>query len=56
MTKQLMFYEEATPISKERHADISVRSGTDYSFAKNVNSVPVTAVGNKGDVRSIYLF
>jgi len=44
MTKQVMFYEEATPISKERHADLSVRTGTDFSFAKNVNSVPVTAV------------
>ena len=44
MTKQVMFYEEATPISKERHADMSVRTGTDFSFARNVNSVPVTAV------------
>ncbi|MCP4686428.1 MAG: SapC family protein, partial [Desulfobacterales bacterium] len=44
MTKQAVFYEEAVPVSKERHADLSVKTGTDYSFAKNVNSVPVTAV------------
>ncbi|MCP4755924.1 MAG: SapC family protein [Proteobacteria bacterium] len=38
MTKQAVFYEEAIPVSKERHADLSVKTGTDYSFAKNVNS------------------
>lgn len=44
MTKQAVFYEEAIPVSRERHAELSVKTGVDYSFAKNVNSVPVTAV------------
>lgn len=32
------------PISKQRHADLSVKTGTDYSFAKTINSVPLMAV------------
>jgi hypothetical protein len=44
MPKQSGFYEEAIPISKERHTDLSVKVGSDYRFAKNVNSVPLTAV------------
>jgi len=44
MTKQAVFYEKVIPVSRERHADLSVKTGTDYNFAKNVNSVPVTAV------------
>ncbi len=38
MTKQAVFYEEAIPISKERHADLAVKTGADYGFAQNVNS------------------
>ena len=44
MTKQAVFYEEAIPISTERHTDLAVKVGSDYRFAKNVNSVPLTAV------------
>lgn len=44
MTKQAIFYEQAVPVSKQRHSDLSVRTGTDYSYARNVNSVPVTAI------------
>ncbi|MEE4601358.1 MAG: SapC family protein [Desulfobacteraceae bacterium] len=44
MPKQSAFYEEAIPISKERHTDLAVKVGSDYRFAKNVNSVPLTAV------------
>ena len=44
MAKQLMIYERAVPISSERHRDWSVRTGTDYSFARGVNSVPLLAV------------
>lgn len=44
MPKQSGFYEEAIPISKERHTDLAVKVGSDYRFAKNVNSVPLTAV------------
>jgi hypothetical protein len=43
MAEQVIFHEEAIPVSKERHADLSVKTGTDYSFAKHVNAAPVTA-------------
>lgn len=43
MTKQLMIYERAVPISNERHRGWSVKSGADYSFARGVNSVPLLA-------------
>ncbi len=42
MTKQLLFYEQVTPISLARHADWSVAPITDFSFAAQTNSVPVT--------------
>lgn len=38
-----MVYERATPISSEQHRDWSVKTGGDYSFAKEVNSVPTLA-------------
>jgi hypothetical protein len=44
MTTQLLFYNEARPVSVERHKDLSVKAGTTYRFAKNVNSVPLTAI------------
>jgi hypothetical protein len=42
---QLLFYEQVTPISKERHSDFCV-DGTEhrFEFAQRVNSVPLTAV------------
>jgi hypothetical protein len=43
MTTQLLFYERAVPLSKERHADWSLETGIDYSFARNVNAVPLLA-------------
>ena len=43
MTTQLLIYERAAPISSERHADWSVKTGADYSFARRVNSVPLMA-------------
>lgn len=43
MTTQLLFYERAVPLSKERHADWSVETGGDYSFARHVNAVPLLA-------------
>jgi hypothetical protein len=43
MTTQLLFYERAVPLSKERHADWSVEMGGDYSFARHVNAVPLLA-------------
>ena len=43
-TRQLLFYEQATPLSKERHAKWSVELGRDYAFARATNSVPLTRV------------
>lgn len=43
MAKQLMIYERAVPISSERHRDWYVKSGTNFSFANDVNSVPILA-------------
>ncbi len=43
MTTQLLFYERAVPLSKERHADWFLETGTDYSFARHVNAVPLLA-------------
>lgn len=43
MSTQLLFYKEAIPVSKEQHADFSIDTTQDYSFAGQVNSVPLTA-------------
>jgi hypothetical protein len=43
MPKQLLIYEKAVPVTKKRHGDTSIKAGTDYSFAKGVNSVPLMA-------------
>lgn len=44
MAKQLLIYETAVPVNKQRHGNWSVRTGSDYSFMREVNSVPLTAV------------
>lgn len=41
---QLLFYEDATPVSSARHRDLYVKTGTSYNFAAGVNSVPLTAI------------
>jgi hypothetical protein len=43
MSTQLLFYKEAIPVSKEQHAKLSIDTTQDYSFARSVNSVPLTA-------------
>ena len=43
MTTQLLIYERALPVSKERHRDWSVKVGTDFTFARRVNAVPLMA-------------
>ena len=43
MATQLLFYEAAVPVSAARHADWSIEPN-DYSFCRNINSVPLTAV------------
>jgi hypothetical protein len=42
--RQLLFYEQATPLNKERHAKWSVELGRNYAFARSTNSVPLTRV------------
>ncbi len=44
MATQLLIYETATPMSYGRHGDWSVEVGTDYSFSRSVNSVPLMSV------------
>lgn len=42
MSKQILFYENAKPVSKKDHQNLSVKMGKDFSFAREVNSVPLT--------------
>ncbi|MGI9305464.1 MAG: SapC family protein [Gammaproteobacteria bacterium] len=41
MTKQVLLYEKAVPVSSERHRNWSIRMSDDYSFARNVGWVPL---------------
>lgn len=43
MATQLLFYNEVTPITAERHSNWHAREVTDFSFAKKTNSVPLMA-------------
>lgn len=44
VTKQLLIYQQAIPVSKEKHKDWSLKMQKDYSFAKDVNSVPLLSM------------
>ncbi len=44
MAKQVLLYEQAVPVSSQKHRDLSVKTGNDYGFAREVNSVPLIAV------------
>ena len=39
---QLLFYEDVTPVSPQHHRDLCIER-VDYSFASNVNAVPLAA-------------
>lgn len=43
MTAQLLFYANAVPVSRHRHAGCSVEA-KDFGFCRGVNSVPLMAV------------
>lgn len=43
MSKTLLLYERAVPITKTRHARHSVRPSDDFGFAREINSMPLTA-------------
>ena len=44
MLVQQLFYRTAVPVSAQRHGDLSVKTGSSYTFARATNSVPITAV------------
>ena len=44
MSTQLLIYERAVSVNKQKHSDWSVKTGKDYGFAQNINSAPLTAV------------
>jgi hypothetical protein len=44
MTKQLLIYQSAVPVSAARHGKTSVTPAPDYSFSAGVNAVPLMAV------------
>jgi hypothetical protein len=41
MTKQLLIYERAVPVTRQRHGSWSIKAGASYDFAREVNSVPL---------------
>lgn len=41
MAKQLLFYEDVKPITKERHKDWSMQRGENFAFAADSNAVPL---------------
>ncbi|MEP6563583.1 MAG: SapC family protein [Mesorhizobium sp.] len=43
MAKQLLIYERAVPVSQRSHGDLSVKTGNNFSFSREVNSVPLMA-------------
>ena len=43
MAKQLLIYERAAPITARRHRDWSVAPTRDFSFVREVNSLPLVA-------------
>lgn len=44
MPKQLLIYDNAVPVSKSKHRDLSVKIDNTFGFAKEINAAPITAV------------
>ncbi len=44
MSKQVIFYERAVPVSKKEHVQWALDAGQNYEFARETNSVPLMAV------------
>jgi hypothetical protein len=38
---QMLFYQNPTPLDKQKHSDITLKRQENYNFAADVNSVPV---------------
>ncbi|MFE1601317.1 SapC family protein [Methylobacterium sp. ID0610] len=43
MAKQLLIYERAVPVTRQRHGSWSIKAGSSYEFAREINSVPLMA-------------
>jgi len=41
--KQMLIYDNVVPVSREKHGKTSLKPTTDYSFARQTNSVPLVA-------------
>lgn len=44
MTKQLLIYDSAIPLSASRHGGQSIEKTPDYSYSAHINAVPIMAV------------
>ena len=44
MAAQMLIYDTATPVSYGRHGNWSIEVGTDFSFSRGLNSVPLMSV------------
>ncbi len=44
VSRQMLVYQATVALSPSRHADLSIEATTDYSFAAELNAVPLTAV------------
>lgn len=44
VSKQLLIYETAVPLSRDRHRDVWLDTKADYSFSAGINAVPLMAV------------
>ena len=44
MTKQLLIYKSAVPVSREAHGGVFIEGSATYGFSDDVNSVPLMAV------------
>jgi hypothetical protein len=44
MSKQLLIYETAVPVSAARHGNVSLAPSPDYAFSAGINAVPLMAV------------
>ncbi|MFV2031371.1 MAG: SapC family protein [Gammaproteobacteria bacterium] len=51
MSKTLLIYERAVPITKARHGNWGVKIENDFGFARNVNSMPLLAQEFRSAVR-----
>ena len=47
MTKQLLIYESAVPLSASRHAKLSLDTTANYAFSAGVNAVPLMAIATR---------